>query len=135
MAADERKRKVEFLEKIAFNRQGLVPVIVQDIKTDEVLMMAWMNKEALEKTVNTGKVHFWSRSRKKLWIKGEISGHYQLVKEIRIDCDEDTLLIKVEQIKAACHKGYKSCFFRKINKKGKLELIGEKVFEPGRVYK
>ena len=106
---------MEFLEKIAFNRQGLVPVIVQDIKTDEVLMMAWMNKEALEKTVNTGKVHFWSRS--------------------RIDCDEDTLLIKVEQIKAACHKGYKSCFFRKINKKGKLELIGEKVFEPGEVYK
>ncbi len=126
---------MEFLEKIAFIRQGLVPVIVQDIKTDEVLMMAWMNKEALEKTVNTGKVHFWSRSRKKLWIKGETSGHYQLVREIRIDCDEDTLLIKVKQIKAACHKGYKSCFFRKINKKGKLELIGEKVFEPGRVYK
>lgn len=126
---------MEFLEKVAFNPQGLVPVIIQDIKTDEVLMMAWMNKEALEKTVSTGKVHFWSRSRKKLWLKGETSGHYQLVREIRIDCDEDTLLIKVKQIKAACHKGYKSCFFRKINKKGKLELIGEKIFEPGKVYK
>lgn len=126
---------MEFLEKVAFNPQGLVPVIIQDIKTDEVLMMAWMDKEALEKTVSTGKVHFWSRSRKKLWLKGETSGHYQLVREIRIDCDEDTLLIKVKQIKAACHKGYKSCFFRKINKKGKLELIGEKIFEPGKVYK
>ena len=126
---------MEFLEKVAFNPQGLVPVIIQDIKTDEVLMMAWMNKEALEKTVSTGKVHFWSRSRKKLWLKGETSGHYQLVREIRIDCDEDTLLIKVKQIKAACHKGYKSCFFRKINKKGKLELIGERIFEPGKVYK
>lgn len=126
---------MEFLEKVAFNSEGLVPVIIQDIETDEVLMMAWMNKEALEKTISVGKVHFWSRSRKKLWLKGETSGHYQLVKEIRIDCDEDTLLIKVEQIKAACHKGYKSCFFRKINKKGRLELIGEKIFEPEKIYK
>jgi len=126
---------MKFLEKVAFSSEGLVPVIIQDIETDEVLMMAWMNKEALEKTISVGKVHFWSRTRKKLWLKGETSGHYQLVKEIRIDCDEDTLLIKVEQIKAACHKGYRSCFFRKINKKGKLELIGEKIFEPGKVYK
>ncbi len=126
---------MEFLEKVAFNSEGLVPVIIQDIETDEVLMMAWMNKEALEKTISVGKVHFWSRSRKKLWLKGETSGHYQLVKEIRIDCDEDTLLIKVEQIKAACHKGYRSCFFRKINKKGRLELIGEKIFEPEKIYK
>lgn len=126
---------MEFLEKVAFNKQGLVPVIVQDIKTDEVLMMAWMNKEALKKTITSGKTYFWSRSRKKLWLKGESSGHYQLVREMWIDCDEDTLLIKVEQIKAACHKGYKSCFFRKINKEGKIELIGEKVFEPGKVYK
>ena len=126
---------MEFLEKVAFNSEGLVPVIIQNIETDEVLMMAWMNKEALEKTISVGKVHFWSRSRKKLWLKGETSGHYQLVKEIRIDCDEDTLLIKVEQIKAACHKGYKSCFFRKINKKGRLELIGEKIFEPEKIYK
>ncbi len=98
-------------------------------------MMAWMDKEALRKTITSGKAYFWSRSRKKLWLKGESSGHYQLVREMWIDCDEDTLLIKVEQIKAACHKGYKSCFFRKINKEGKLELIGEKVFEPGKVYK
>jgi len=126
---------MDLLEKVSFNDKGLLPVIVQDIDGGEVLMMAWMDKEALRKTITSGKAYFWSRSRKKLWLKGESSGHYQLVREMWIDCDEDTLLIKVEQIKAACHKGYKSCFFRKINKEGKLELIGEKVFEPGKVYK
>ena len=126
---------MDLLEKVCFNKEGLLPVIVQDMNGGEVLMMAWMDREALEKTIASGKAYFWSRSRKKLWLKGESSGHYQLVREMWIDCDEDTLLIKVEQIKAACHKGYKSCFFRKINKEGKLELIGEKVFEPGKVYK
>ena len=126
---------MDLLERVSFNKEGLLPVIVQDINGGEVLMMAWMDKEALRKTIISGKAYFWSRSRKKLWLKGESSGHYQLVREMWIDCDEDTLLIKVEQIKAACHKGYKSCFFRKINKEGKIELIGEKVFEPGKVYK
>lgn len=126
---------MDLLEEMSFNNEGLLPVIVQDINRGEVLMMAWMNKEALKKTIASGKAYFWSRSRQKLWLKGESSGHYQLVREMWIDCDEDTLLIKVEQIKAACHKGYKSCFFRKINKEGKLELIGERVFEPGKVYK
>lgn len=126
---------MDLLEKVSFNKEGLLPVIVQDINGGEVLMMAWMDREALGKTIDSGKAYFWSRSRKKLWLKGESSGHYQLVREMRIDCDEDTLLIKVEQIKAACHKGYISCFFRKINKEGKIELIGEKVFEPGKVYK
>ncbi|GAI68403.1 unnamed protein product [marine sediment metagenome] len=126
---------MDLLERVSFNNEGLLPVIVQDINGGEVLMMAWMDKEALKKTITSGKAYFWSRSRKKLWLKGESSGHYQLVREMWIDCDEDTLLIKVEQIKAACHKGYRSCFFRKINKEGKIELIGEKVFEPGKVYK
>lgn len=126
---------MDLLERVSFNKEGLLPVIVQDINGGEVLMMAWMNKEALKKTITSGKAYFWSRSRKKLWLKGESSGHYQLVREMWIDCDEDTLLIKVEQIKAACHKGYRSCFFRKINKEGKIELIGEKVFEPEKVYK
>ncbi len=126
---------MDLLERVSFNKEGLLPVIVQDINRGEVLMMAWMDREALRKTIASGKTYFWSRSRKKLWLKGESSGHYQLVREVWIDCDEDTLLIKVEQIKAACHKGYKSCFFRKINKEGKIELIGEKVFEPGKVYK
>ncbi len=126
---------MDLLEEISFNKKGLLPVIVQDVNNGEVLMMAWMDKEALRKTIASGKAYFWSRSRKKLWLKGESSGHYQLVREMRIDCDEDALLIKVEQTKAACHKGYRSCFFRKISKDGNLELIGEKVFEPGKVYK
>jgi len=126
---------MDLLERVSFNEKGLLPVIVQDINGGEVLMMAWMDKEALRKTIISGKAYFWSRSRKKLWLKGESSGHYQLVREMWIDCDEDTLLIKVEQIKAACHKGYKSCFFRKIDEEGKIELIGERVFEPGKVYK
>ncbi len=126
---------MNFLKEVAFDSRELVPVIIQDIKTNEILMMAWMNKEALKKTIDTGKTHFWSRSRQKLWLKGEISGHYQLVKEIYLDCDGDTLLIKVEQIKAACHLGYKSCFFRKLSKKGEWEIVKEKIFEPKEVYK
>jgi phosphoribosyl-AMP cyclohydrolase len=126
---------MDLLEKVSFNDEGLLPVIVQDINTGEVLMMAWMNREAVEKTLDTGKTHFWSRSRKRIWLKGEVSGHYQLVKEIRVDCDEDVLLIKVEQVKAACHTGYRSCFFRKVNEKGELELVAKKVFEPKKIYK
>jgi len=110
-------------------------VIIQDFETGEVLMMGWMNQKALEKTLDTNKTHFWSRSRKRIWLKGEVSGHYQLVKEIRVDCDEDVLLIKVEQVKAACHTGYRSCFFRKMNEKGELELVAKKVFEPKKVYR
>ncbi|TKJ45097.1 phosphoribosyl-AMP cyclohydrolase [Candidatus Aerophobetes bacterium Ae_b3b] len=126
---------MDLLEKVSFNDEGMLPVIVQDINRGEVLMMAWMNREALEKTLDTGKTHFWSRSRKRIWLKGEVSGHYQLVKEIRVDCDEDVLLIKVEQVKAACHTGYRSCFFRKVNEKGELELVAKKVFEPKKIYK
>jgi len=125
---------MNFVKKLSFNREGLIPVIIQDFETGEVLMMAWMNREALEKTLETDKTHFWSRSRKRIWLKGEVSGHYQLVKEIRVDCDEDVLLIKVEQVKAACHTGYKSCFFRKVNEKGELELVAKKVFEPKKIY-
>lgn len=125
---------MNLLKEVAFDLRGLVPVIIQDIETDEVLMLAWMNKEALEKTINIGKTHFWSRSRQKLWLKGEISGHYQLVKEIYLDCDGDTLLIKVKQIKAACHLGYKSCFFRKLNKKREWKIVKKKAFEPKEVY-
>jgi len=126
---------MDLLERVSFNDEGLLPVIVQDINTGEVLMMAWMNREALEKTLETDKTHFWSRSRKRIWLKGEVSGHYQLVKEIRVDCDEDVLLIKVEQVKAACHTGYRSSFFRKVNEKGELELVAKKVFEPKKIYK
>jgi phosphoribosyl-AMP cyclohydrolase len=112
------------------SENGLILAIVQDKSSREVLMCAYMNREALEKTVETGIAHFWSRSRQQLWKKGETSGHVQKVKEIRIDCDMDSLLLLVEQIGGACHMGYRSCFYR--NLEGKI--IGEKVFEPEDVY-
>ena len=99
-------------EKLKFNEQGLLPVIVQDVSSGQVLMLAYANKEALEMTVRTGRTHFWSRSRKKLWNKGEESGHFQDVKEIFVDCDSDTVLITVEQTGVACHTGRPTCFFR-----------------------
>ena len=113
---------------------GLIPVIVQDYANNQVLMHAYMNKEALRLTLETGFAHFYSRSRGKLWKKGETSGHVQKVKEILVDCDEDTLLIKVQQEKASCHEGYRSCFFRKLDDKGNLTIVEKKVFEPKDVY-
>ncbi len=97
---------------VKFDEKGLVPVVTQDTKTKEVLMVAYMNEEAFDKTIETGKVHYYSRSRSKLWLKGETSGHFQLVKSIKLDCDGDTILIEAEQIDAACHTGNKTCFFR-----------------------
>ena len=120
--------------EVKFDSQGLVPVIVQDVRNLEILMMAWMSKDALQKTLSTGKVHFWSRSRQKIWLKGEESGHYQWIREIWVDCDGDTLLLKVEQTQAACHLGYRSCFFRKMGKDRNLKILGKKVFEPEKVY-
>ena len=106
----------ELLKKIDFEKSnGLVPLITQDAETNEVLMIGYANREAVYLTLTSGYVHYWSRSRKKLWKKGETSGHLQLVQEIRVDCDEDALLIKVNQIGAACHENYRSCFFRKFN--------------------
>ncbi len=113
---------------------GLVPVIAQDYETREVLMLAFMNQTAWEMTCETGIVHYWSRSRNKLWKKGESSGNIQGVKEIRVDCDDDTVLILVNQIgNAACHTGYKSCFYR-IVENGELKISGEKIFDPDEVY-
>lgn len=114
---------------------GLVPAIVQDYLTNEVLMMAYVNEEAWLKTLETGKAHFWSRSRNTLWLKGESSNHYQIIKEILVDCDEDTVIYKVEQLgDAACHKGYRSCFFRRVAGET-LQITGEQVFDPAEVYK
>src|SRR5256714_5846161 len=101
-----------FYEQLKFDANGLIPAIIQEQKTGRVLMMAWMNRASLEKTIESGKTHFWSRSRQKFWMKGESSGHTQSVKDISFDCDGDTLLIQVDQTGAACHEGYKSCFFR-----------------------
>ncbi len=114
--------------------QGILPVIVQDHSTGKVLMLAYMNEEAWEKTLETKKAHYWSRSRKKLWLKGETSGHTQEVMEILIDCDMDTILLKVIQKGgAACHEGYESCFFRRYEN-GKWKIVGEKIFDPQEVY-
>jgi len=113
--------------------QELVIAVAQDYKTSEVLMVAFMNREALQKTIDTKKAHYWSTSRQKIWLKGESSGNFQEVKEILVDCDEDAVLIKISQKGGACHEGYESCFFREL-KDNKLEIVGNKVFEPDEVY-
>lgn len=114
---------------------GLVPVIVQSLSDGKVLMLAYMNEPAWEKTLESGKATYWSRSRKKLWLKGEESGNVQLVREIYIDCDEDTILIKVEQVGgAACHTGHETCFHRQY-RNGRLETVGAPLFDPKEVYK
>ena len=107
-------------EELKKNSDGMVPVIVQDAENDEVLMMAYMNQEAYERTLQTGRMTYFSRSRKSLWIKGEMSGHFQDVKELRIDCDNDTILAKVFQTGAACHTGNRSCFYRKLESEDRL---------------
>jgi phosphoribosyl-AMP cyclohydrolase len=127
------------LEKLKFDANGLIPAIVQDWRSGEVLMMAWMNRDALDRTVQTGKTHFFSRSRNKLWLKGESSGHVQTVKSVAVDCDQDVLLIKVEQAGGACHDGYYSCFYREYDvgddgSASRWNVVGRKVFEPGKVY-
>lgn len=112
------------------NQDGLVAAIAQDWKTGEVLMLAWMNEAAWDKTLEMGKAVYWSRSRKQLWMKGETSGNIQDIKDMYLDCDQDAVLLKVEQRgSAACHKGYRSCFYRHLIN-GKLETVGEKIFNP-----
>lgn len=117
-------KKDSFLEETselrpAFNADGLIPAIAQDVATGEVLMLAWMNAEALEHTLATGRVTYWSRSRQKLWVKGETSGHSQELVSFKIDCDQDTVLVRVRQKGAACHTGRRSCFYRKLDDSGK----------------
>jgi phosphoribosyl-AMP cyclohydrolase len=114
---------------------GLIPAIAQDYQTGEVLMLAYINRESWEKTLATGIATYWSRSRSKLWIKGETSGNVQKVKEILVDCDLDTVVFKIEQVgDAACHEGYRSCFFRQVDG-DELRIVGERVFDPKEVYK
>jgi len=125
---------MKFLDEIKFDDRGLVPAIIQDYQSGEILMLAYMNKESLQKTLSSSKTHFWSRSRQKLWMKGENSGHVQEVRELLVDCDMDTLLFKVEQKVAACHTGYRSCFYRRLQGEN-LIVVGEKVFEEDSVYK
>jgi len=120
-----------------FEKHDLIPVIAQDEQTGDVLMLAYMNQQAYEETLRTGQVCYWSRSRQKLWRKGEESGNVQELRSLYFDCDADTLLVKVEQIGgAACHEGYRSCFFRRIDPQtGAVQIEGDRVFDPAEVYK
>ncbi len=122
-----------YIDELKFDDSGLIPAVICDHQTNEVLMVGYMNKQALQETVETGQTTFWSRSRQQLWRKGESSGHIQQVKWIRLDCDSDTLLIGVEQRGGACHLGYRSCFFREL-RDGKWEVVAEKVFDPDEAY-
>ncbi|HAB18020.1 MAG TPA: phosphoribosyl-AMP cyclohydrolase [Verrucomicrobiota bacterium] len=114
-----------FIDQLKWNADGLLPAVVQDSTDGRVLMLAWMNRAAVEKTVSTGQTWFWSRSRQRFWMKGESSGHVQRVKRISFDCDGDTLLIQVEQVGPACHEGYRSCFYRQVEPDG----LGWKITE------
>lgn len=118
-----------FIKNLKYDAHGLIPAVIQDCQNGEVLMVAYMNAEAVEKTLTGPLVNFYSRSRNKMWVKGESSGHTQTVKEIYFDCDKDCLLIKVDQKVAACHVGYRTCFFRKIEN-DEIVTVGEKLFEP-----
>lgn len=119
---------------VQFNDQGLIPAIVQDIDTGSVLMMGWMNSEALSNTLSTRKATFFSRSRNKLWVKGENSGHTQEVIEARIDCDQDTILLRCKSHGPCCHVGYQTCFYRACNSDQELSIVENKSFDPASIY-
>jgi phosphoribosyl-AMP cyclohydrolase len=123
-----------FLAQLKWTSDGLVPAIVQDSTSGEVLMMAWMDEPAIRRTLATGQTHFYSRSRKAAWHKGATSGHVQQVESIAVDCDADVLLIRVRQVGGACHEGYRSCFWRQVDGSGNLEVVASPVFEAERVY-
>ena len=126
---------MEILNQLKTDQNGLIPAIIQDDENKEVLMVGYMNREAVRKTLESGRVCFWSRSRQEYWIKGETSGHTQNVRTVAFDCDADALLIKVEQKGGACHTGYRSCFFREVSPDGNsTRIVGDKVFDPNAVY-
>lgn len=125
--------KKRWIDEIKFDKQGLVPAVIQDARTQQVLMVAYMNREAVEKTLQTRRTHFYSRSRKRLWLKGESSGHLQKVKRVALDCDGDCLVVAVEQVGGACHTGYRSCFYR-VLKGGRWGAVGRRLFDPDQVY-
>lgn len=126
---------MELTKYLHFDNNGLIPAIIADATTNEPLTLCYMNREALHKTLETGKVHVFRRSKGRLMLKGEISGHVQIVKDVLVDCEGNSLLIKVEQKVAACHAGYYSCYYRRLNlNTGTLEVIAKRVFDPKKVY-
>jgi phosphoribosyl-AMP cyclohydrolase len=127
---------LRFINDLKYDDNGLIPCVVQDYKDGAVLMVAYMNKEAVKRTVKTKKATFWSRSRGKFWVKGESSGNIQKVKELYYDCDGDCLLVKVLQVGgAACHTGFRSCFYRKVSQTGNPIVKGKRIFDPKKIYK
>lgn len=121
-------------ETLKYDVHGLIPAVVQDAENNEVLMVGYMNREAVERTLETGRVTYWSRSRRKFWIKGETSGHFQHLVEVRTDCDQDCLLVRVRQEGVACHDGYRSCFYRALEG-DELRVVEERRVDPAAVYK
>ncbi len=125
----------KILEKIKFDEKGLIPSIIQDEVSGEVLTLCYMNKEALQKTLEEGKIYVFRRSKGKLMLKGETSGCIQIVRKVNIDCEGNSLLFEVEQVKAGCHEGYFSCYFRQMDKDGNISVMAERIFDPKQVYK
>ncbi len=119
----------EFLDSLKYDKDGLIPAVVQDDSNGDVLMVAYMNRDAVEQTLTSGRACFWSRSRQTFWIKGESSGNIQAVKSVYVDCDKDCLVVKVDQTGAACHVGYRSCFFRQVDSAGNETVVGKKLSE------
>jgi phosphoribosyl-AMP cyclohydrolase len=130
----EKLNDLPWLEAVAWNEQGLVPAISQDAITKDILMVAWMNREALAETIATSRGVYWSRSRGKLWRKGEESGHIQHVKEVRLDCDQDVILLMIDQVGAACHTGRRSCFFSQLVD-GQWQIVDKAIVDPESIYK
>ena len=124
----------ETIAGLKFTDDGLIPAIIVDAESKQVLMMAWMNAKSLKATIETGRTHFWSRSRQKYWMKGETSGHTQEVTGFYVDCDMDTLVIEAAQHGAACHEGYRSCFFRRLDDDGDWQVVAERLVNPDDVY-
>ena len=122
-------------DELKYDSDGLIPAIVQDAENGDVLMVGYMNRDSVERTMKEGKVCFWSRSRQKYWVKGETSGHFLFVKDVLLDCDKDAILVKATQAGATCHEGYRSCFYRRITPEMELEVISERMFDPEEIYK
>lgn len=132
--AIENQTFAELMNKIKFNNDGLIPVIAQSHDSHEVLMMAWMNHDAIIETLESGRVCYYSRSRQKLWRKGESSGQIQTLKNFRIDCDADTILLLVEQVGVACHTGRRSCFYEEVSKEGRIKIVADVLKNPDDLY-
>ncbi|MEM2507901.1 MAG: phosphoribosyl-AMP cyclohydrolase [Candidatus Hadarchaeales archaeon] len=123
----------DVIKRLKF-RNGLVLAVVCDSKTKEILMIGYQNREAVKRSFTEGRMYFWSRERRKLWLKGETSGHFQYIERIRIDCDGDAILYYVKQVGGACHEGYKSCFYRELTREG-IKVVEKKIFDPEKVYR